>query len=437
MHSVISPSFHSFLFTTTACRRFTPLLIDLYKTLKQKQSAATNSTSNDDAKCIDDFEIVFCSMDKVQTEYDSYTSAMPWWCLPFQSSRMGTLANTYQCQGIPHLVILDVDGTVLHDDGVGEVSTDPTGEHFPWRPKPIVDILPEYYLAPSSSNNNNGDDSATFEQELSAMTELDDKYLMLYFSAHWCPPCRRFTPMLCQAYTDLKHVHGDKFELLFVSSDHDLDAFMEYCATMNFGAIPYHEREAKTALSKTLKVRGIPSLIMLGPKPKDASSDSSSCRVADRPIINDNVRACIERGKDYYVQDFPFYPKIYGDLNQTQENINTTTSIIIFHETGDDDDQAEVRDMLQQAAAEFAKNQDAYGGRNNVRFYWALSHTGLTKTVRDALKMGPPSDDRPHMVLLDIPDQGAFYEYNNSDSQEIDKNVILQFLKEPGTRKEL
>merc|ERR1712130_667492 len=31
-------------------------------------------------------------------------------------------------------------------------------------------------------------------------TLLDDKYVGIYFSAHWCPPCRGFTPVLAESY---------------------------------------------------------------------------------------------------------------------------------------------------------------------------------------------------------------------------------------------
>ena len=38
----------------------------------------------------------------------------------------------------------------------------------------------------------------------------------IYFSAHWCPPCRKFTPILCKKYNTLKEV-GKSFEIIFVS----------------------------------------------------------------------------------------------------------------------------------------------------------------------------------------------------------------------------
>jgi len=83
---------------------------------------------------VEDFEVVFVSMDNTAEEYKSYTNEMPWWCLPHKSPVMGKLANKYGAQGIPHLVILDKDGSVLVSDAVGEVSTDEEGKNFPWRP---------------------------------------------------------------------------------------------------------------------------------------------------------------------------------------------------------------------------------------------------------------------------------------------------------------
>lgn len=54
-------------------------------------------------------------------------------------------------------------------------------------------------------------------------------------------------------------------EILFVSSDRDQAAFDEYFGETTFCALPYAEREAKAQLSKRFGIRGIPSLLILGP----------------------------------------------------------------------------------------------------------------------------------------------------------------------------
>ena len=43
---------------------------------------------------------------------------------------------------------------------------------------------------------------------------LADKQVVgLYFSAHWCPPCRGFTPKLAEVYTAIKGT-GKSLEIL-------------------------------------------------------------------------------------------------------------------------------------------------------------------------------------------------------------------------------
>lgn len=49
-------------------------------------------------------------------------------------------------------------------------------------------------------------------------------HLLLYFSAHWCPPCRGFTPALAQAYNETTNKN---VEVLFLSSDSDDSSFKE------------------------------------------------------------------------------------------------------------------------------------------------------------------------------------------------------------------
>eukprot|EP01052_Picozoa_sp_SAG31_P014390 SAG31_NODE_892_length_11180_cov_22.596426_6_plen_102_part_00 len=50
------------------------------------------------------------------------------------------------------------------------------------------------------------------------------------FSAHWCPPCRGFTPVLGKMFTETLAPKGMK--IVFASSDRDESAFDEYYGEM-------------------------------------------------------------------------------------------------------------------------------------------------------------------------------------------------------------
>ena len=70
----------------------------------------------------------------------------------------------------------------------------------------------------------------------------------LYFSAHWCPPCRGFTPKLADVYKELNGLEKS-FEIVFLSSDKSEDAFKEYFNEMPWLALPFTKRDLKTKLA--------------------------------------------------------------------------------------------------------------------------------------------------------------------------------------------
>ncbi|KAJ1634760.1 thioredoxin-like-domain-containing protein [Pavlovales sp. CCMP2436] len=94
----------------------------------------------------------------------------------------------------------------------------------------------------------------------------------LYFSAHWCGPCRQFTPELAAFYKKLV-ASGKKFEIVFVSSDRDESSFDSYYAEHPWLALPYAARDLKTALSKKFKVQGIPTFVLLDANAKTLTVD--------------------------------------------------------------------------------------------------------------------------------------------------------------------
>merc|ERR1712150_56947 len=96
---------------------------------------------------------------------------------------------------------------------------------------------------------------------------LAGKTLLLYFSAHWCPPCRGFTPKLVEFYNS--HHEKKEFEVIFVSADSDENSFKEYYDSMPWLAVQYDEESIKDAMNEKFEVDGIPTLVVLNPETGD------------------------------------------------------------------------------------------------------------------------------------------------------------------------
>ncbi|KAF0300789.1 Nucleoredoxin-like protein 2 [Amphibalanus amphitrite] len=89
------------------------------------------------------------------------------------------------------------------------------------------------------------------------------KVIGIYFSAHWCPPCRMFTPVLKDFYEALLE-SGCELEVVFVSSDRspaDMAAYMNE-AHGEWLAVP-HGSPAAQQLKTEFQVSGIPTLVFL------------------------------------------------------------------------------------------------------------------------------------------------------------------------------
>ncbi|KAM3710910.1 hypothetical protein ACB098_01G068500 [Castanea mollissima] len=88
------------------------------------------------------------------------------------------------------------------------------------------------------------------------VSDLEGKVIGLYFSANWYPPCRNFTPVLVDMYEQLK-TNGSDFEIVYVSSDEDLNAFNNYHALMPWLAIPFSDLETKKTLNRKFDIEGV------------------------------------------------------------------------------------------------------------------------------------------------------------------------------------
>lgn len=91
----------------------------------------------------------------------------------------------------------------------------------------------------------------------------EPEYYAFYFSAHWCPPCRSFTPKLVSFYNE-QPGKKKQFEIIFVSNDNDENQMEEYIKgdSMPWPAIAYRSVPRMKEILKYAG-RGIPCLVLV------------------------------------------------------------------------------------------------------------------------------------------------------------------------------
>jgi nucleoredoxin len=91
----------------------------------------------------------------------------------------------------------------------------------------------------------------------------DVEMYAIYFSAHWCPPCRAFTPKLVSFYKENKAAHADKFDIVFVSRDHSDDDMEEYMKEANMPWYAIKHDAIKQCDLNRYAGSGIPCLVLV------------------------------------------------------------------------------------------------------------------------------------------------------------------------------
>ncbi|KAG4162080.1 hypothetical protein ERO13_D01G095800v2 [Gossypium hirsutum] len=216
------------------CRNFNEVLIGVYEQLKSNGS---------------NFEIVFVSSDEDLSAFNSYRESMPWLSIPFSDLETKKALNRkFEVEGIPYLIILQPDGSTLHD-GV-ELIYRYGIEAFPFTEEKLEELRREERIKHESQTltnllTNPGRDYL-LDQTMARKVPVDSligKTVGLYFSAQWCFPCAKFTPKLISIYHKIKRSlegkgGGEDFEIVFVSNDRDQSSFDSYYGTMPWLALP-------------------------------------------------------------------------------------------------------------------------------------------------------------------------------------------------------
>ncbi len=237
------------------CRMFTPKLKEWYQEVKGKN-----------------VEIVFVSGDRSPKDMMDYMkeSHGDWLATEHESDLSEKLNEKFEVSGIPSLVVLKADGTLVTKGGRADVSNHGKDAIEFWG-QTAVDLLKGQHFI------------KTDDSKVSAETVIESKkFIGFYFSAHWCPPCRGFTPKLKEWYAEAKK---KGVEIVFVSADKDAKAMKDYMKESHGDWLAI---EHGTPLSKSLPtkfgVEGIPTLAIIKP---------------DGTLVTDEgVDAVMEKGQD-------------------------------------------------------------------------------------------------------------------------------------------
>jgi len=330
------------------CRGFTPKLGEMFKNAFEAKGMA----------------IVFVSSDRDEGAFKEYYGEMPWMALPYAArDKKDSLSKKFKVQGIPSFVIINPEGETITTDGRSAVMEDPEGERYPWIPP-----------TPAEKAKMNRD----------ALGDLigaaGGKPIGLYFSAHWCPPCRGFTPKLAEYY---KNGLKDKMEIIFVSSDRDEASFKEYHGEMPWPALPFEKRKEKELLSKSCGVQGIPCFAVLNP---------------DGSVITTDGRSKVV--KDPKGDNFPegWLPQPFNDVNDDPSDLNEEKCVVALG--GESAMVAAVKAVAVEQHLATGKDLEKMA----MRFFEAPAGS-VTDQIRKLTKI----DSGNKLLLLDIPAGGKFY----------------------------
>eukprot|EP00747_Dinoflagellata_sp_TGD_P141218 gnl/TRDRNA2_/TRDRNA2_176097_c0_seq2.p1 gnl/TRDRNA2_/TRDRNA2_176097_c0~~gnl/TRDRNA2_/TRDRNA2_176097_c0_seq2.p1 ORF type:complete len:657 (+),score=111.03 gnl/TRDRNA2_/TRDRNA2_176097_c0_seq2:143-2113(+) len=364
------------------CRGFTPELAKVYK----------------GALAAKGLEIVFVSSDRTESDFEGYYKDMPWLAVPFAARELKEkLSKKFKVQGIPTLVILDAEANTITLDGRSKVSMDPKGKQFPWKPRPFADVLGDSFCR---------GDAVVGKEAIAGKT------LGIYFSAHWCPPCRGFTPTLAQHYKAYKE-RGLPFEIVFSTADKDEAAFDSYRAEMasaggDWLSIPWKDSDKRSELDSLFGVSGIPCLVIVD---------------ENGQVVNSNARGAI--AKDTVGDNFPWAPPAVGDLAQP-EGIDEKPSICVFMDGLSPELQVAIGMEMTKVAEQYIAESKATGDDPKYCFFSAATAEGPVPMIRAMCSMPSDGASMPAMVLLDISDNGGFY---RSDQTQITAASIKAFIE--------
>ncbi|XP_078228424.1 nucleoredoxin isoform X3 [Callithrix jacchus] len=302
------------------------------------------------------------------------------------------LWNKYRISNIPSLIFLDATtGKVVCRNGLLVIRDDPEGLEFPWGPKPFREVIAGPLLRSSG-------------QSLES-SSLEGSHVGVYFSAHWCPPCRSLTRVLVESYRKIKEA-GQNFEIIFVSADRSEESFKQYFSEMPWLAVPYTDEARRSRLNRLYGIQGIPTLIMLDPQGE---------------VITRQGRVEVLNDED--CREFPWHPKPVlelSDSNATQ--LNEGPCLVLFVDSEDDGESEAAKQLIQPIAEKIIAKYKAKEEEAPLLFFVA-GEDDMTDSLRDYTNL---PEAAPLLTILDMSARAKYV----MDVEEITPAIVEAFVND-------
>ncbi|XP_048514023.1 nucleoredoxin-like [Athalia rosae] len=337
-----------------------------------------------------------------EESFQGHVAELPWMAVPNDDyERKMRLTRRYRIKaGVPTLILLEGGtGSVVTRGGVERTLADPTGANFPWRPPHPKATLVDGPLLPCGGRNNN---------EPMLHEELRHCVKGVYFSAHWCPPCKAFTPQLVDTYQRIRE-RGHNFEVIFVSSDRSEESYNTYTETMPWLRIPFSQEERRRKLAHALDVQAIPTLVILDPRDNIITLEGRAELLEDPEGLN-----------------FPWASRLVNILTEKYATtLHDAPAIILFVE-GDDCEIQFGESVLVPAAEAYRRDRPDYDPTyddldSHLQFFIALD-CETSDILREFVGL---EDAVPLLTAIDIP-RGIYAVME--DGAEITVDSVQQFV---------
>ncbi|KAJ8347712.1 hypothetical protein SKAU_G00263010 [Synaphobranchus kaupii] len=225
----------------------------------------------------------------------------------------------------------------------------------------------------------------------------------VYFSAHWCPPCRSLTRVLVESYRMVKE-SGQKFEIVFVSADRSEESFKQYFSEMPWVAVPYADEGRRSRLNRLYGIQGIPTLILLD------TEGHMITRQGRVEVLNDPE-----------CRLFPWHPRPVLELSESNAvQLNEGPCLVLFVDAEEEGELEAAKGLILPIAEKIMAKHKAKDEETPLLFFVA-GEDDMSDSLRDYTNL---PEAAPLLTILDMSARAKYVR----DVEEITPTVVEEFV---------